>query len=73
MIVSALYALTLYRRVMYEESPAALQALTLTDLDHREKINLGLLAFGALILGVQPGLLTSLTENSVQHLLSLMQ
>jgi len=66
-ILSAVYALSLYRRVMFGElvNPklAAIQDLTV-----REVVIFAPLIASTLILGVHPGLIFNLTATSVDHL-----
>jgi NADH-quinone oxidoreductase subunit M len=66
-ILSAVYALSLYRRVMFGElvNPklAAIQDLTV-----REVVIFAPLIASTLILGVRPGLIFNLTAASVDHL-----
>ena len=68
-ILSAVYALTLYRRVVFGEitNPALAQ---ITDLDWREVAIFAPLVIATLILGVQPGLVFDLTQSSVDHLVA---
>jgi NADH-quinone oxidoreductase subunit M len=66
-ILSATYALSLYRRVMFGEvTNPALAAIT--DLSWREIVIFSPLILGTLLLGVQPGLVTDLTAASVDRL-----
>jgi len=63
-IFSAVYALTLYRNVMFGEiTNPAMKAIT--DVDRREILIFAPLILGTLILGVQPGLVLNYTEASV--------
>ena len=63
-ILSAVYALTLYRNVMFGEiTNPAMKAIT--DVDRREILIFTPLILGTLILGVQPGLVLDYTEASV--------
>ncbi len=66
-ILSAVYALTLYRRVIYGElvNPKLVDIL---DLDRREVAIFAPLIVGALALGVFPRLITGVTQASVDHL-----
>jgi NADH-quinone oxidoreductase subunit M len=68
-ILSATYALTLYRRVMFGEvtNPAL---MAITDLNWREVVIFSPLILGTLLLGVQPGLVTTLTAASVEKLVN---
>jgi NADH-quinone oxidoreductase subunit M len=66
-ILSATYALTLYRRVMFGQvTNPALAAIT--DLNWREVVIFAPLILGTLLLGIQPGLVTNLTATSVDAL-----
>jgi len=71
-ILSAVYALTLYRRVVFGEmtNPALAQ---ITDLDWREVAIFAPLIISTLVLGVQPGLVTNLTATSVNQLVTVYQ
>jgi NADH-quinone oxidoreductase subunit M len=71
-IFSAVYALTLYRNVMFGEivNPA-LKAIT--DIDKRELLIFAPLIIGTLWLGVQPGLVLDYTAASVEALTSAYQ
>jgi NADH-quinone oxidoreductase subunit M len=66
-ILSAVYALTLYRRVMFGEitNPAL---MAITDLTTREVVIFAPLIIGTLVLGVQPNLIFDVTQASVDHL-----
>jgi NADH-quinone oxidoreductase subunit M len=66
-IFSAVYALTLYRNVMFGEitNPAL---KTITDIDKRELLIFVPLILGTLWLGVQPGLVLDYTAASVEAL-----
>jgi NADH-quinone oxidoreductase subunit M len=68
-ILSATYALTLYRRVMFGQitNPAL---MAITDLNWREVVIFAPLILGTLLLGVQPTLVTSLTSASVDQLVA---
>jgi NADH-quinone oxidoreductase subunit M len=66
-ILSATYALTLYRRVMFGEITNPKLA-AITDLNWRETVIFAPLIAGALVLGVQPGLVFNLTAASVDRL-----
>jgi NADH-quinone oxidoreductase subunit M len=66
-ILSATYALTLYRRVMFG-SITNPQLTTINDLNWREVAVFVPLIAGALILGVQPNLVFNITAASVDHL-----
>jgi NADH-quinone oxidoreductase subunit M len=66
-IFSAVYALTLYRNVMFGEiTNPALKAIT--DIDKRELLIFAPLIIGTLWLGVQPGLVLDYTAASVEAL-----
>jgi NADH-quinone oxidoreductase subunit M len=71
-ILSAVYALTLYRRVVFGEmtNPALAQ---ITDLNWREVAIFVPLIISTLVLGVQPGLVTNLTATSVNQLVTVYQ
>ena len=66
-ILSAVYALSLYRRVVFGDMTNA-KLLTITDLDKREVLIFVPLILGTLILGVQPNLVFDLTASSVDAL-----
>ena len=68
-ILSATYALTLYRRVMFGEvtNPAL---ATIGDLNWREIVIFSPLILGTLVLGLQPNLVFNLTAASVDKLVS---
>jgi NADH-quinone oxidoreductase subunit M len=66
-ILSAAYALTLYRRVMFGEITNPKLA-AITDLDWREVAIFAPLIFGTLWLGLQPGAVFNLTAASVDRL-----
>ena len=68
-ILSAMYALTLYRRVMFGEivNPAL---ATIKDLDWREIAIFTPLIIGTLVLGVRPGLIFNITQSSVDLLVA---
>ena len=70
MILSAVYALTLYRRVVFGEllNP---KLAGITDLDWREVAIFTPLVVGALVLGVYPHLVTDVTASSVNRLIDL--
>ena len=71
-IFSAVYALTLYRNVMFGEiTNPALKAIT--DIDRRELLIFVPLIVGTLWLGVQPGLVLDYTAASVEALTSAYQ
>jgi NADH-quinone oxidoreductase subunit M len=66
-IFSAVYALTLYRNVMFGEiTNPAMKAIT--DVDRRELLIFAPLIIGTLWLGVQPGLVLDYTAASVEAL-----
>jgi NADH-quinone oxidoreductase subunit M len=68
-IFSAVYALTLYRNVMFGEiTNPALKAIT--DIDRRELILFVPLIVGTLWLGVQPGVVLDVTAASVEGVTS---
>ena len=71
-IFSAVYALTLYRNVMFGEiTNPAMKAIT--DVDRRELLIFAPLIIGTLWLGVQPGLVLDYTAASVEALTSAYQ
>ncbi|KRA29382.1 NADH-quinone oxidoreductase subunit M [Brevundimonas sp. Root608] len=71
-IFSAVYALTLYRNVMFGEiTNPAMKAIT--DVDRRELLIFVPLIIGTLWLGVQPGLVLDYTAASVEALTSAFQ
>ncbi len=68
-ILSAMYALTLYRRVIFGEmTNPALSAIT--DLEQREVMIFAPLVIATFVLGLQPNLVFSLTNASVDHLVT---
>ena len=69
-ILSAVYALTLYRRVVFGELVNPKLA-AITDLELREVVIFAPLIFGALALGVYPHAITDVTQASVTHLIGL--
>lgn len=71
-ILSAVYALTLYRRVMFGELVNPKLA-AITDLDAREVAIFAPLIAGTLILGVYPNFVFNLTQASVDHLVTVYQ
>jgi NADH-quinone oxidoreductase subunit M len=68
-ILSAVYALSLYRRVVFGEMTNP-KLMTIGDLEPREFWIFAPLIAGALILGLQPGLIFNITQTSVDHLVS---
>jgi NADH-quinone oxidoreductase subunit M len=66
-ILSAVYALNLYRRVMFGEIVNP-ELKTITDLDKREILIFAPLIIGTLVLGVYPNLIFNLTASSVDGL-----
>ena len=68
-ILSAVYALSLYRRVVFGEliNP---KLAGISDLELREVYIFAPLIVGALWLGVQPGAVFNITQTSVDHLVS---
>jgi NADH-quinone oxidoreductase subunit M len=66
-ILSAVYALTLYRRVVFGELTNPKLA-GIADLESREVLIFAPLIVGTLLLGVQPGLILNITQASVDHL-----
>ena len=71
-IFSAVYALSLYRRVVFGTITNT-KLSDITDLDWREVAIFAPLVAATLILGVQPGLVMNLTQASVDHLVSAYQ
>jgi len=68
-ILSATYALTLYRRMMFDPMTNPKLA-DIADLDWREIAIFSPLIFGTLALGLQPGLVFNLTAASVEKLIA---
>jgi NADH-quinone oxidoreductase subunit M len=68
-ILSAVYALTLYRRVVFGELVNP-KLMAITDLEMREVYIFAPLMIGTLWLGVQPGAVFNITQTSVDHLVS---
>jgi NADH-quinone oxidoreductase subunit M len=68
-ILSAVYALTLYRRVVFGELVNP-KLMAITDLEMREVLIFAPLMIGSLWLGVQPGAVFNITQTSVDHLVS---
>ena len=67
MILSAVYALTLYRRIVFGEvTNPALNGIA--DMDSREILIFAPLIAGTLILGLHPGLVFEVTNASAAHL-----
>jgi NADH-quinone oxidoreductase subunit M len=71
-IFSAVYALSLYRRVVFGTITNSKLA-DIADLDWREVAIFAPLIAATLVLGVQPGLVMNLTQASVDHLVSAYQ
>jgi NADH-quinone oxidoreductase subunit M len=71
-ILSAVYALSLYRRVVFGELTNPKLA-GVTDLDWREVAIFVPLIAGTLILGVYPNYVFNLTQTSVDHLVTVYQ
>ncbi len=69
MILSAVYALHLYREVVFGEVTNP-KLETITDMTSREVLILAPLALFTLILGVYPSLVTDITAASVDNLLA---
>jgi NADH-quinone oxidoreductase subunit M len=69
-IFSAVYALTLYRRVVFGELVNPKLA-GITDLDWREIVTFSPLIISALALGIYPHFVTDVTQASAQHLVDL--
>jgi NADH-quinone oxidoreductase subunit M len=68
-ILSATYALTLYRRVMFGEVTNPALAV-IADLNWREVVIFSPLIIGTLVMGLQPGLVMNLTAASVDRLVN---
>ncbi|WP_426030259.1 NADH-quinone oxidoreductase subunit M [Caulobacter sp. DWP3-1-3b2] len=66
-ILSAVYALNLYRRVMFGDIVNP-DLKTITDLDKREILIFAPLIIGTLVLGIYPNLIFNLTASSVDGL-----
>jgi len=71
-ILSAVYALSLYRRVVFGELVNPKLA-AITDLDTREVLIFAPLIAGTLVLGLQPNLVLDATSASVDHLVAAYQ
>jgi NADH-quinone oxidoreductase subunit M len=71
-IFSAVYALSLYRRVIFGEMTNA-KLMDITDLDWREVAIFAPLIVGTLLLGIYPKLVFDLTQASVDALASTYQ
>ena len=71
-ILSAVYALTLYRRVVFGTITNPKLA-AIADLDWREVAIFAPLIAATLVLGLQPGLVMNLTQTSVDHLVAAYQ
>jgi NADH-quinone oxidoreductase subunit M len=71
-ILSAVYALTLYRRVVFGTITNS-KLSTIGDLDWREVAIFAPLVAATLVLGVQPGAVFNITQASVDHLVSAYQ
>jgi NADH-quinone oxidoreductase subunit M len=69
-ILSAVYALSLYRRVVFGEIVNP-KLSAIADLDLREIVIFAPLILGALVLGVYPRLITDVTSASVERLVDL--
>jgi NADH-quinone oxidoreductase subunit M len=67
-ILSAVYALTLYRRVVFGRMTNP-KLMTITDLDGRERLLFLPLIVGAILLGVAPSLVTDVTAASVDQVI----
>jgi NADH-quinone oxidoreductase subunit M len=66
-ILSAVYALSLYRRVVFGDLVNP-KLMGIEDLQSREVLIFAPLIVGTLILGVQPGMILNITQASVDHL-----
>jgi NADH-quinone oxidoreductase subunit M len=71
-IFSAVYALSLYRRVMFGDLVNPKLA-TIADLNWREVVIFAPLIVGTLILGLQPGIVFNITAASVDKLVAAYQ
>jgi NADH-quinone oxidoreductase subunit M len=69
-ILSAVYALSLYRRVVFGEMVNP-KLSAISDLDLREVVIFAPLIVGALALGIYPRLITDVTSASVERLIDL--
>ena len=69
MILSAVYALHLYREVIFGEVVNEKLA-DIADVTGRELFILGILAFFTILLGVYPSLITDVTSASVENLIT---
>ncbi len=72
MILSAVYALTLYRRIVFGEitNPALSE---ITDIDGREILIFAPLIIGTLLLGLHPSVVFDITNASSQYLVDAFQ
>jgi NADH-quinone oxidoreductase subunit M len=68
-ILSAVYALSLYRRVVFGEITNPKLA-GIADLENREIGMFAVLIFFTLLLGVQPNLIFNVTQSSADQLVS---
>jgi NADH-quinone oxidoreductase subunit M len=71
-ILSAVYALTLYRRVVFGEMVNPKLA-GIADLEMREVVIFAPLVVSTLVLGVYPNAVFHITESSVNHLIAMWQ
>ena len=72
MILSAVYALTLYRRIVFGEiNNSALNGIA--DMDGREILIFAPLIFGTLLLGLHPNVVFDITNTSSQYLVDAFQ
>src|SRR5690606_6249067 len=69
-ILSAVYMLTLYRRIVFGEMTNE-KLFDIKDVTAAEILILGLLAIGALVLGVYPSLAFDLTRQSTADILQM--
>ncbi len=69
MILSAMYALHLYRETVFGEQVNE-KLDVITDVTGREALILGLLAIFTILLGVYPALVTDITEPAVAQLIA---
>jgi NADH-quinone oxidoreductase subunit M len=66
-ILSAVYGLSLYRRVVFGELVNP-KLIGITDLQSREVLIFAPLIVGTLVLGIQPGMILNITQASDDHL-----
>ena len=68
MILSAVYALTLYRRVVFGEMTNPDAGRTIGDMERREMLTFLPLIAATLYLGLHPGVIFHVTEGAARHL-----